>query len=117
MQTTLASDRLVSWWRSHKKSHRHFPFEISYHHRSDEHANIIPRFVLEDLTAVSELLARHVNSGEVCCDFNRAVSADPATEARFELVIRSSAVPSLQHQSAARIALKLKVCMTNFSAS
>jgi hypothetical protein len=125
MNSTCAPERLVAWWRSSRKTYPQFPFEISYHHRSDEHSKCIVRLVLEDLIATCRPLSKQLERGEVCYDFDHVIRDVAGGHAHIDLVIGEPRDPVVDDPLPQRavvttgihLALKVKMCMTNYSAA
>jgi len=120
-----APRRLAEWWRTYRKSHSTFPFEVSYHPRSDEHSRQLCQFLLEDLLASSDLIRRHSKSGEICYDVNHVVYRLDGTKKVLDLVVGQSVSrspgPGIQQGTVVtpgiRIAIEAKACMTKHTAS
>lgn len=113
-------ERLVAWWKSYRKVHPSFPFEISYHPRSDEHSKILCAYVLEDLVSSCDSLRQHALRGEVCYELNHEVWRRDGTKKLLDLVIGQPA-ESLTGEGirrgkvmtpGIRIAIEAKACMT-----
>lgn len=125
MTSMRAPDRLVDWWRTYKKRHPSFPFEVSYHPRSDEHSKILCMYVLEDLAETCQSLGEHLRRGDVCYDVNHEVFRSDGTTKVLDLVIGRPARPlegqGLRRGTVAtpgiRIALEAKACMTKHTAA
>jgi hypothetical protein len=125
VSSTPAPERLVSWWRTYKKSHKTFPFEVSYHPRSDEHSKILCHYVLEDLIDASETLERQLLSGEICYDLNHVVYRLDGSQKVLDLVIGQPEKPKTRQKTqrgtvvtpGIRIALEAKACMTKHTAA
>ncbi|MEQ1892996.1 MAG: hypothetical protein ABL998_10670 [Planctomycetota bacterium] len=120
MTLERAPVRLVDWWRGYRKSHATFPFEISYHPRSDEHSKILCAYVLEDLVATCGSLRRDALNGDVCYDVNHEVFRQDGTKKVLDLVIGQPERPltgvGIRKGTVAtpgiRIALEAKAAMT-----
>ena len=120
-----APDRLVDWWRTYRKKHATFPFEVSYHPRSDEHSKILCMYVLEDLAEICQPLGEQLRRGEICYEVNHEVFRRDGTKKVLDLVIGQPARP-LEGQGmrrgnvttpGIRIALEAKACMTKHTAA
>ena len=120
-----APERLVGWWSTYRKSHKTFPFEVSYHPRSDEHSKILCQYVLEDLLQKCAPLVEHARLGEVCYDLNHVVYRLDGTPKVLDLVIGEPETP-VEGQGmrrgtvvtpGIRIALEAKACMTKHTAA
>lgn len=120
-----APERLIRWWRSHRKAHKSFPFEVSYHPRSDEHSKILCQYVLEDLIEICASLAEQARRGEICYDLNHEVYRLDGTKKVLDLVIGQPQAPLVGEgvrkgtvvTPGIRVALEAKACMTSHTAS
>lgn len=120
-----APERLVDWWLHNRKAHATFPFEVSYHPRSDEHSKVLCNYVLEDLVEACQPLMRQAQIGEVCYDLNHVVYRLDGTQKVLDLVIGQPARP-LSGQGirrgtvvtpGIRVALEAKACMTKHTSA
>jgi len=125
VSSIAAPERLVTWWRTYRKAHTTFPFEVSYHPRSDEHSKIVCQYVLEDLIDACGVLRQQALRGEICYELNHVVYRLDGSQKVLDLVIgqpeQSLSGEGVRRGSVVtpgiRIALEAKACMTKHTSA